>query len=164
MTTVTLNPAEMIHGALCGVLRQVQNLKHNRHDKYGAEEMDPWALHINGALAELAVAKYLGLPWTGMGALGDHSLADVDDSTEARWVTNAHYSLLLHPDDNDERVYVLVTGRAPSLALRGWKLGRDGKNQKYWADPKGGRPCYFVPQTELEPMTTLSSRRRRPEQ
>jgi len=152
----------MIHGAMAGVHRQVHNIKRELHDRFGAEEMDPWLLHVNGALAEVAAAKVLNLPWTAMGALGDHGGPDVGSFIEVRWCKLADGHLLVHKKDQDDRAFLLVTGKAPSYTLRGWALGKDAKLDVYWRP--GKRPCYFVPQGVLESIDFLRTEavRRRP--
>lgn len=159
--TVKLVPAEILHAAHCGAMRYVQNIKLGRPPTYGSERESPWHTHINGALGEVAVAKFLGRYWDGMGALGDLGALDVRD-VQVRWRAKDWYDLLLHPEDGDDLPFVLVTGAAPSYRLHGWIIGRDGKQDRYWSDPAGGRPAFFVPQADLREMATLSDWLRTP--
>jgi hypothetical protein len=152
---VTLNAAEMRQGLLCGGERQIANLMQGRQDRYGADPASGWNLHITGALAEVAAAKYLGRHWEGMGALDNFKASDVK-GVEVRW-SGVPY-LILHERDKDDLPYLLVTGLGPSFTLRGWKLGADGKDQRYWGDPyKKNRPAFFIPVSELDSMRLLTT-------
>ena len=145
---VTLSPSELLHGAMCGVYRQVQNIRRRRRDRFGAEVEAGWQLHICGALGELAVAKHLGRYWIGMGVLGDLE-ADDFAGGQVRWATRPTDRLILHESDPDNARFVLVTGVTDEFLLHGWILGSDGKQKRFWNDPVGGRPAFFVPRSEL---------------
>lgn len=149
---VTLTWPEVMLGATVGIMRQVKNLKDGRQDRYGASVEDGWTLHIEGACGEQAVAKHLGMYWSGN--LGNLKAADVG-SLQVRTRSRHNYDLLLHRTDADESAWVLVTGAAPRFSLRGWCFGREGKDEKFWKDPAGGRPAFFVPQSVLRPMSEL---------
>ena len=58
--------------------------------------------------------------------------------------------LILHDDDKDNRPYILVYADAPDFYIKGWMMGADGKEKKYWSDPQGtNRHAYFVPDEDL---------------
>jgi len=147
---VTLDPHEFLYAAMVGVTRQIGNLRGRRQNRYGAEHEDPWRLHIEGACGEMAVARHLGRYWSG--ALGNLKAADIGIGVQVRTRSQPDYDLILHPEDPDDDAFVLVTGCAPRFTLRGWIYGRDGKDDRWWQDPAGGRPAYFVPQSVLRPM------------
>lgn len=157
---VELTTAEMILAGSVGVIRQSTNLSDGREDAHGAARDNGWQLHIDGALGELAVAKFLNLFWSGQ--LGNLRADDVG-SLQVRTTTHDAGRLLIHKTDPDDKVFVLVVGYAPSLRLAGWILGRDAKQEKWWDDPmalKGRepRPCFCVPQLRLNPMAQLVHR------
>ena len=149
---ISLTPYEMMTAAQVGVMRQVQNLKNGRQDAYGATTFKGWQMHIEGAMGECAVAKALGLYWNG--SIGNLSAADVG-CIEVRTRSRHSYDLILHDRDNDDAFFILVTGANGRYKLRGYIRGHRGKDRKYWSDPAGGRPAYFVPQKELCDMDTL---------
>lgn len=154
---VVLTPSELLHGGCCGLFRTVFNIRHGVAHKYGGERGSVWDTGIVGALGEIAVAKYLGRYWEGMGALGDYAALDVR-GVNVRCCALDHGHLLLHPADRNECPFVFVTSPAETPArftLRGWILGRDGKRDQYWRDPAGGRPAFFVPPTALHPVASL---------
>ncbi len=60
---------------------------------------------------------------------------------------------MLHKTDKPAAEYVLVSGMFGDYAVRGWILGGDGMQEKYWSERgEAGRPAYFVPQSALQPM------------
>lgn len=147
---MTLSKGEMHLAATVGCLRQIENLAGCRRDAYGADPENGWTLHIEGAAGELAFAKWSKHYWSGnLGNLQADDVGRVQIRTRAKH----GWELPIHPRDPDDRIFVLITGRAPQLRLRGWIWGRDGKDQQYWSDPSGkGRPAYFVPNAVLNPM------------
>lgn len=153
---VTLTAAECLQAAMVGVTRQITNLRDGRQDAYGAQKDLGWQLHLEGACGEMAFAKYAGIYWSG--ALGNLSADDVGEF-QIRTATRPTDSLILHPKDPDDRIFVLLIGTAPTYQLRGWIHARDGKNTRYWRDPLGNRAAFFVPQSALKPMRQLFSGR-----
>lgn len=137
--------------ATVGLRRQIMNLRAERCDRYGFNG-DAWAVHIEGACGEMAVAKLLNRYWCGN--LGDLDAADVG-KLQVRTRSKHSYELILHPADADEDAWILVTGIAPEYRVHGWVTGVEGKKEEYWKDPAGGRPAFFVPQDALRPMGEL---------
>jgi hypothetical protein len=134
------------------MMRQIQNLKAGRKDRYGASTVDGWSLHMQGALGELVVAKLTGRFWSG--AVGDLKADDVGE-LQVRTSEGLNNRLILHPSDPDDRAFVLVLGAPPTFKVPGWIMGRDGKNDDFFSDPRGDRPAFFVPQHVLLPIDTL---------
>ena len=149
---VSLTPSEMMQAAHVGIMRQVQNLKCDRRPAYGAGDDNDWQYHIEGALGEFAFAKLAGIFWNGN--LGQLDLSDVANY-EVRTRSRSHYDLILHPKDDDTKVFILLTGRNGRYRVHGWIRGADGKRDVYWRDPAKGRPAFFVPQSALNGMDTL---------
>jgi hypothetical protein len=156
--TVRLTPSELRFAADVGVARQIQNMIKGRRDRDGAECDDPNTIHIGGARAECAVAKYFGRYWIAAGALGDFTACDVD-GIQVRWTRATHAPhLRIRKTDADDAPFVLVTGDACVYTLHGWMFGRDAKDPTYWGD-RGyvGRPCqYFVPVSDLSAVDALA--------
>jgi hypothetical protein len=142
---VQLTPYETYWAACAGVARQVENLKNGKQPMYGVNQRMDWQVHVEGALGEMALAKHLGLYWSGKGQLTDPDVGAVDVRT------TAHESgrLILHDADEDDRRYYLLTGYNGCYNVRGWIMGRDGKVSDYLDDPIGGRQAYFIPQSSL---------------
>lgn len=153
MNFVHLTPAEIMMAATIGIMRQATNIRDDRKDRYGASEKNGWQLHVEGALGEAAVAKGLNIFWNG--SIGTFKAPDVAD-LQVRSTTWSSGSLIIHKADSSKEIFILVTGVNGSYVLRGWMYGADAKNEKYWKDPKKeNRFAYFVPQSDLEPMSKL---------
>lgn len=149
MIPVTLTEQEMRLAADVGVGRQIRSMLAGRKDAYGFKG-DPWRIHIEGAMGELALAKALGRYWSGAGELyGDDT--DVG-GVQVRTRTRHDYELYVWPRDEDEAIFVLVTGTPPSFRVHGWIRGADAKRQE-WFKSLGRAPAYFVPQEALRPLT-----------
>jgi hypothetical protein len=141
-------------GAQVGIMRQVQNLKRGAKSTYGQDGSNLWQLHIEGALAEMAVSKYLDYYWWGR--VGNYNASDVSQSIEVRHSANHKHRLILHDRDNDNSPFILVTGGIGQYILQGWIMGKDGKQPQYYKDPTGNnRPAYFVPREVLKPIEAL---------
>tara|TARA_R110000803_G_C11989495_1_gene321960 strand:- start:9029 stop:9499 length:471 start_codon:yes stop_codon:yes gene_type:complete len=147
-TTVVLTPSEMVLAASAGVMRNVKNINAKLKDAYKADPNQGWQMHIEGALGEMALAKFLGLYWPGVGKMRGTDVGEVDVRTRSR----ADYELILHEKDPDDRVFWLLCGNNGRYDVKGWILCADGKRQEYWSDPSGkNRPAFFVPQSKLNP-------------
>jgi hypothetical protein len=149
---VTLSPAELISAAQIGIIRQIEAIRRKLPDKHGYVG-DGWSLHVEGACGELAFAKALNVYWAG--TVNVYKDADVGANIQIRTRSKANYDLLIRSDDSDDEVFVLVTGTAPTFRVVGWILGRDAK-QGCWEQTHGNRPpAFFVPQSELRPISEL---------
>ena len=149
---VVLTRSEMNLAAQVGVMRQIDNLVKGRRDAYGASRSNAWSMHIEGAAAELAFARWINLFWSG--SIGNLKADDVG-TFQVRTSLQHGGRLILHEGDKEDRIFVFLTGSMPEFHLRGWILCRDGKKPEYWSDPQGSRPAYFVPQWVLNPMWKL---------
>jgi hypothetical protein len=137
----------MMTAAQVGIMRQVKSIKEGRRDRYGAAMGNGWQLHIEGAMGECAVAKVLGIYWSG--SVNNFDGPDVG-MLEVRTTDGHANRLILHDRDNDDAIFVLVTGVNGVYEVRGYISGRDGKLPEYLDDPIGGRQAYFVPQDKLK--------------
>lgn len=153
---VSLTLAEMLVASEVGKMRRCSALKHGRVETNNAPVDGGWDRHIEGAAAEMAVAKFAGIYWSG--DVGDLWSKDDVGPYQVRASHHIDGRLILHEKDKDDRAFILATGVAPNFILRGWIMGRDGKKPEFWTDPtKGGRAAYFIPQSELHPMETLKA-------
>lgn len=143
---VTLTSAEIMMAAQAGIMRQVENIKTKAEPYYGASDVADWQLHIEGCLGEFALAKYLNVWWGGK---GNKRSADVF-LYDVRTAASHSHSLILHPDDPDDRTFWLVTGRNGAYRVHGYIKARDGKKQEYWKEPVKNRAAFFVPQSALK--------------
>ena len=149
---VLLTWPEVLLAAHVGVARRVDSLRNNRKPAYGCTIEGAWDRDIEGACGEIAVAKALGIYWSGMG--GDLKV-DVGPY-QVRQTGRANGCLLLHHKDDDDKQFILVTGHPPRMRIAGWIFAGDGKRKQWRKDPTGeGRPAWFVPQSALKDFATL---------
>lgn len=144
---VKLSGREMVQGALVGVIRQVENVGLGRPDNRGCPPQTGWQAHVEGALAEMALAKHAGLFWAGAHEIGKCDILGY----EVRATHHARGRLIVHESDADDSRFVLMTGLNGEYFVRGWILGRAAKREEWWEDPTGsGRAAFFVPQDHLQ--------------
>ena len=126
-----------------------------KQGRYGAGNAEGgWPFYCDGACGEMSVAKWLNVFYDG--ALGNFAAKDVGAICQVRTTPYANGCLLLHPGDHDEDRFILVLAhKAPRYVLRGWLLGRDGKQQQWWPGKNPDRPAFWVPQSELKSMDTF---------
>jgi len=142
---VQLTSCEMVMAATAGIMRQVENVKAKRRPYYLAGNQRDWQIHVEGCLGEFALAKFLGIHWTGKGALRAPDVGTVDVRTAGK----NHYKLILHPDDDDDRPFWLLCGVNGRYSVKGWLRAGDGKKKEYWKDPADRGASWYVPQSVL---------------
>jgi hypothetical protein len=104
-----------------------------------------------GALGEVAFARHVGIE-PRKGRVGEHDVGPY----EVRSADGAGRSLILHPTDKDADIFTLACRVSANLVLlAGWLTAKEGKHRRYWANPALRHPAFFVPQYELNPMSTL---------
>lgn len=106
-----------------------------------------------GRLGELALAKYLDVPYELTGY--DRHAYDVADRYEVRTRRRDHYDLFTY-DTDKPALYVLAT-TSPDyvIRLRGWIPLHEANVPEHWTTKPGLKPCYLTPQARLYPMTAL---------
>ena len=136
-----------------GMFRQLQNLMKKRKPRYGVNDKSDWQIHIESCLGELCVAKHLNIFWSGK--LGILSPGDVGE-IEVRHTQGAKNRLIVHKEDLDDSIFILVTGYNGKYAIPGWIYAHEAKDDRFWQDPTGNRRyAYFVPQTQLRSINEL---------
>lgn len=149
---VVLTPGECRIAAYTGVNRRLEAMAASRVEVYGkAAGGAYWETDLEAAAAELALAKALGVHWCGMDG-PDKDTGDVAGA-QVRHTKRENGSLICHDRDADDHRFVLVTGSMPAFTVRGWILGGDAKDKRFWRDrPAVPRPAFFVPQSALKPL------------
>ena len=155
MIAVTLTDYELAQAAMTGMLRQISAIKIG----YNQDKMKPaggfWQRHIEGACGEVAVAKAMGRYWGGS-VNTFKTIGDLDSTGwEVRTRSDHDYDLIIRDDDDDERVFILVTGSAPEYLVRGWIKAADAKRGEWRKDYGGHGAAYFVPPECLREMGDL---------
>lgn len=140
---ISLTPAELACASTVAALRHYSATLRGARDGHGLKRQLDASCHYDGACAEVAAAKALGIYWPA--SVNSYKDADLAPDWQVRGRSRHDYELIVRPDDADEHRYVLVTGVAPKLVVRGWMWGREAKREE-WLKGHGGRPAaYFVP-------------------
>src|SRR4029453_15200055 len=142
---IELTFLEVGQAAYVGVQRHLRSLAKNRRQANGLmqEHTEPWSIDIEGAAAELAVARTVNQFWSASSeAFGP---ADVGGRIQVRWADSDAKRLIVHESDPDDHVFVFVVGRAPCYRVMGWIIGKDAKRPEWFGTPNSRPPCYWVP-------------------
>lgn len=151
---ITLDWHEYAMAAEIGKLRRMTALSRGSQNAHGGINLS-WTEDIEGAGAELCVAKALGIYWNG--GIDTFKNPDLGHNIQVRWTPSHSNSLIVRSADPDTDYYVLVTGTLPTLTIQGYALGSYAKNE-YWSKAPNGRPpAYFVPKDYLRPVIELKA-------
>lgn len=142
---VTLTYAEIFQAANAGVMRRIQRLRSKIPLTHGLKTGSEWQMFIDGALAECALAKFLGKYWEGCGEINGVDVGDVD----VRSTKYENGMLIIHKTDDPNRKYYLLTGSEGKYTVRGWLWGYEAKQNKYYTSKSDRPPEYYVPQSDL---------------
>lgn len=161
MTSVTLTPEEFMAAFQAGEARHRHHSGrlHRRNTVQGLRQEGI------GAVAEAAVAKFLGGSWDAL--IGRESYGGTDVTTrcgefEVKATHHPTGRLLVYTDTPDDRPVIMVrvqgdfsTGQfSPELLLPGWLYAREGKRPEWW-QAAFKTPCFAVPQDKLRPIEEL---------
>lgn len=142
---VELSIHEMLVASQVGILRQLEDIKAAKKSFIGEKQDTAWQRHIEGALSECAMAKYLNVYWNKSPWFNP----DVGD-VEVRATHHENGSLIIRDRDKDDTRYYLLTGINGKYTVRGYMYAREAKQEKYFMSKVQGRPpSYFVPQADL---------------
>lgn len=125
------------------------------------------ALRLNeetiGVCAEYAFCRMFGIEYTW--PINEFHRVPDCGGIEVRGTWREDGRLILRHNDSDERWYYLLTtldnhgpwvlDRPPVMTLRGSIFGRNGKQDRFYTNPKDYRPAWFIPQMELLPSLKL---------
>ena len=120
---------------------------------WSVKKADESANYILGAVGEYAVAKYLGKFYDGN--VGNLNAVDVAGEFEVKTTPVLGGHLIIKPEAKDSRPFVLAIVEDMTVRLPGWMTGTDIKNEKYKRADQYDRVTYWVPQSDLHPMSTL---------
>lgn len=143
---VTLTWAELAEAAREGTQRRIRAMARNStatRDFTG----DLWSNDIEATAAEIAFAKAADLYWA------PQSKPDWDGDVGAWQIRNTRHEqgkLIVYREDSDLARFVLLVGRAPVFRICGQILGREAKQDRWWATDLA-RPAFMVPQDALAP-------------
>lgn len=123
--------------------------------KHRFDPNDPNLRPNNGEarVAEVLGKTFLGLPFTN-GLMEIDSNAGDCPGWEIRWNDRRPPVCRVYPDERLELRYLLVSGRAPNQALRGWIAGADGRDPRWWKALLQ-RPGWEVPVDALRALSEI---------
>jgi hypothetical protein len=152
---VTLNPSEVEIASYVGMRRRLGAMQRGLQELYGASRADAatqWYYNIVGACGEMAVAKATNNYWGASIVPQRKGEPDVGTDIQVRCLAGNDYDLIVRTDDLSHFRYFLCLGEPPTFKIAGWMWGGDAKQDKWFKDRGGrGKPCYWVPQSELVP-------------
>ena len=108
-----------------------------------------------GMLGEFALCDYLNIDAPIIN--GFKRLSDVAN-TEVRTTNNANGKLIIRSNDDQHKPFALAIASVTEVTLAGWCYPVDVVCDKYWQSVGGRKPCWFIPQKELNIMDTLPDR------
>lgn len=144
---IRLEPYEFALAANVGVRRQMAAVLTGRMDKYGIDHKLGWNVHIEGACGEMAVARFLGLYYSGH--VNTFKVGGDVGILQVRTRSDHEYDLLIRPDDNENEMFMLVTGTAPEFRLQGWLWGHEARRTEWWQTHGDRAGAWFVPSKHL---------------
>lgn len=145
---VTLEPYEAQMAAEVGMRRQLSSTLKGMQQRVnipGGYSGNNWTEHIEGAAAELAVAKYLEVYWAGS---VDTFVKDGDVmGMEVRASIREDKRLKVADNDPPNRIVIGVHGRMPHFEITGWIMAGVAHQMHQYRDDPGmvGKPAYFIP-------------------
>ena len=120
---------------------------------WSVKKADESANYILGAVGEYAVAKYLGKFYDGN--VGNLEAVDVGGEYEVKTTPVPTGHLIIKPEAKEAKPFVLAVVEDMTVRLPGWMKGTDIKQEQYKRADQYGRVLYWVPQSDLHPMSTL---------
>lgn len=148
--SLTWYEAEMATGVGCN--RQSRAIKLGLKQALNFNH-DSLAAHILGACAELAVAKVLGICFSG--TIGTFKEPDLPHKIEVRCRSKFWHDLPIYEKDKDDRRFVLVTGKSPNFIVHGWADGTFRKPE-FWRILDPNRPAIWaIPKGRLHSIVSL---------
>jgi hypothetical protein len=165
--SIKLSERELLIGAASGIQREVECLRSSgggekaissyekRNNSVGPGGL--WNNHVEGALGEIAVAKYLGLY---PGGITDAKATDVGEHYEVRTRPKSYYELFVRKrekEDKEDKYFILVQGAYGDYTVRGWISAYETFAHPEWYHNNEGKTGhrYWVPHEFLYPIETL---------
>ena len=148
MVEIRLSPGDVAYATTEAVSRFNYNRAKGNDASRGAAPtwVEQVAREISGCLGELAIARWQDkFPFSLFEARKDGDVGEF----EVRTTAYSTGKLLIVPDDNPERKYLLVTLPSHYTArIMGWMYGYEAQTPQFF-DPKMRMPCYAVQQEYL---------------
>ena len=164
---IQLSEREMLIGGSSGVQREVECLRSSGGGENAISSYEKknnsigpgglWNNHIEGALGEIAVAKFLGLY---PGGITDPDATDVGDHYEVRTRPKSYYELFVKKKEREkkgDKYFILVQGSYGKYTICGWISAYEVFTHPEWFHNNKGKTStdYWVPHDYLYSIETL---------
>jgi len=150
---ITIDPDEWSLCVQVANARQVSSIKKGGRDTLSKKDgwLEEFTPHIIGCVGELAVAKALGVSWTGS-VDTFRSVPDLEGGVQVRHRKNPTWDLIVRSNDKDHETFILSRGMPPgAIEVVGWISGKEAKNPEWLKDYGNfNKPAYFVPTWALK--------------
>lgn len=154
---INLTANESFIAATVGIRRRISSIYKSKIGNYEREDVNinkrGWGTDVESAAAELAVGKYLNIYWDF--SVNTGKAPDVGEF-QVRQTELDYGSLIFRDGDNTNEKYILVVGSIPTFKIIGWIYGYSCKQDKYLKNPHNTTEAWFVPQSDLLSMDTIS--------
>ena len=163
MKEVDLSLYEMQSAAHLGILRCLESKKLGQEWVHGLKTSlnDMFAKSISGSMAEMAVCKFLNIPFTftcNVGSAPDILFKDLKIQVRSQTPKrNNRNSLIIRTSAKPKEIYIYVEDHAPKFIIKGFVnssaiLG----TKEYLTDFNLKRPkCHSIPIEQLTPIFLL---------
>lgn len=147
---IHLTKTELMVAGLVGNMRTIASMGYTSDSKHSVDSQ--WVIDTDGAAAEMAFAKYLGVYYEP--SVNTFKAPDVSN-IQVRGTRLDQGKLIVRKRDPDNEIYVLVINKVPEFRIAGWIKGGDAQQDKYLFDPGKKALAWFVPQADLNKMEDL---------
>jgi hypothetical protein len=149
---IELTLDEVYYGANVGVMRSMDSIRggFNKPSFYKARD---WNIDIDGALAEMAVAKMLNEYWGGH--IKSFKNADVSDQFQIRSTNYKNGKLVFREADKEDYIYILVITDCPFYTVVGGISGKRAVTFPIQPADHRGPEARWIPQSDLTPIETI---------
>lgn len=140
---------ELQQAAVVGVARRILSMKSGLNKNKHATTSD-WATDIDGASAELVVAKFTSQYWPA--TVNDFKNSPDVGSLHVRSTRHTNGHLIVRNNDPNDGTYVLVVTDPPKFVIVGSITGHVAKQDIWIREGFGGCTSWWVPQSSLTPV------------
>ena len=136
--------------------RQCRKSRNNGGEKAEKGEL-ALRYHLLGAAGEMAVAVLLGMEdQLYQETEAKRGSSDLPPNIDIKTRSKHYYDLIVQLDESPSKILVLVTIENRTTLIHGWINSKDAMKEQWKKDPAGGRMAYFVPKTNLQPLSLLT--------
>lgn len=153
MRTVLLSKSDCAWAASVGQKRRREGRRQKLRLEEGFGGNACMETDIDGAAAELAFCRWMGIPWAAK--VNTFHEPDVDPNFQIRSTRWPSGRLIFRPNDPPDHLYVLLLGSMPKFTVQGFIPGAKCRQIEWIKSVNGHPPAWWVPQDSLEPASML---------